>query len=55
MNLKEAEKKWKENFETEANGMIKKRSMPKRWAMKIKAYNKRKIQAYKIKNKIESK
>tara|TARA_R100001530_G_scaffold73068_2_gene51542 strand:+ start:529 stop:672 length:144 start_codon:yes stop_codon:yes gene_type:complete len=47
MNLKEAEKKWQENLPIEANGMIKKRSIPKRWAMKIQAHNKRK----KIENK----
>ena len=47
MNLKEAEKKWQEDLPTEANGMIKKRSMPRRWAIKIQAYRK--------KNKIESK
>ena len=38
MNLKELEKEWAENFQIEANGMVKKRSMPKRWLMKLKLH-----------------
>jgi len=35
MNLKEAEKKWRESQPIEANGMVAKRNLPKRWAMKL--------------------
>jgi len=38
MNLKELEKEWAENFQIESNGMIKKRSMPKKWLMKLKLH-----------------
>ena len=38
MNLKELEKEWAENFQIEANGMVKKRSMPKKWLMKLKLH-----------------
>ena len=44
MNLKELDQKWQDNCPEEAQGLVSKRIMPKRWAMKIQAYkNKKKI------------
>ena len=34
MNLKELDKTWKENCPEEANGLVSKRTTPKRWVMK---------------------
>ena len=44
MNLKELDQKWQDNCPEEANGLVSKRIMPKRWMIKLKAYkNKKKI------------
>ena len=42
MNLKEAEKKWRESQPIEANGMMGKKPLPRRWAMKLAAYKNKK-------------
>lgn len=42
MNLKELDKTWKENCPEEANGLVGKRNMPRRWAMKLQAYKRKK-------------
>jgi len=42
MNLKEAEKKWRESQPLEANGMMGKKPLPRRWAMKLVAYKNKK-------------
>ena len=42
MNLSKPYKEWQKKCPEEKNGMIKKTSMPNRWAMKIKAHNDRK-------------
>ena len=42
MNLKEAEKKWRESQPIEANGMMGKKTLPRRWAMKLAAYKNKK-------------
>ena len=42
MNLKEAEKIWRESQPIEANGMVAKRNLPKRWAMKLTAHKNKK-------------
>jgi len=44
MNLKELNQKWQDNCPEEAHGLVSKRIMPKRWAMKLQTYkNKKKI------------
>ena len=45
MNLKELDSTWKENCPEEANGLVGKRNMPRRWAMKLQAYKRKKKQA----------
>jgi hypothetical protein len=42
VNLKEAEKIWRDSQPIEANGMVGKRNLPKRWAMKLAAYKNKK-------------
>ena len=42
MNLKEAEKNWRESQPIEANGMMAKKTLPRRWAMKLAAYKNKK-------------
>jgi hypothetical protein len=42
MNLKKAEKIWRESQPLEANGLVGKRNYPKRWAMKLAAYKNKK-------------
>ena len=41
MNLKEAEKIWRESQPLEANGMVG-RNLPKRWAIKLTAHKNKK-------------
>jgi hypothetical protein len=42
MNLKEAEKIWRDSQPIEANGMVGKKTLPRRWAMKLAAYKSKK-------------
>ena len=42
MNLKEAEKIWRNSQPLEANGMVAKKPLPRRWAMKLAAYKNKK-------------
>jgi len=42
MNLKEAEKIWRDSQPIEANGMVGKKTLPRRWAMKLAAYKNKK-------------
>jgi len=44
MDMKKAEKSWKENCPEEANGLVNKRAMPKRWLIKLQAYKRKKKQ-----------
>tara|TARA_R110002020_G_scaffold121337_1_gene275836 strand:+ start:87 stop:248 length:162 start_codon:yes stop_codon:yes gene_type:complete len=48
MNLKHLDKVWRESCPDEVNGMIKKKSMPKRWLLKIQTYNNKKKQKEKL-------
>ena len=45
MNLKELDKTWKENCPEEANGLVSKRSRPRRWVMKLQAHRNKKKRA----------
>jgi len=42
MNLKELDKVWRETCPDEANGLVSKRRIPKRWKIKLQAYKNRK-------------
>ena len=42
MNLKKAEKIWRDSQPIEASGMMDKKTLPRRWAMKLAAYKKKK-------------
>jgi hypothetical protein len=42
MNLKELDKTWRETCPEEANGMMVKKPLPRRWAMKLAAYKNKK-------------
>jgi len=42
MNLKKAEKIWRDSQPIEANGMVAKKTLPRRWAMKLAAYKNKK-------------
>ena len=42
MNLKELDKVWRETCPDEANGLVRKRRIPKKWAIKLEAYKNRK-------------
>ena len=42
MNLKEAEKNWRESQPIEANGMMGKKTLPRRWVIKLAAYKNKK-------------
>ena len=42
MNLKGAEKMWRDNQPIEANGMVAKKPLPKRWSIMLVAYRNKK-------------
>jgi len=45
MDMKKAEKSWKKACPEEANGLVNKRAMPRRWLMKLQAHKRKKKQA----------
>ena len=42
MNLKEAEKIWRDSQPIEANGMVAKKTLPRRWSIMLAAYKNKK-------------
>mgnify|MGYP003120305318 CR=1 FL=1 len=42
MNLKKAEQIWRDSQPIEADGMVAKKTLPKRWAMKLAVYKNKK-------------
>ena len=42
MNLKHLDKVWRENCPEEANGLVGKRKIPKKWKIMLDNYNRRK-------------
>mgnify|MGYP003146312033 CR=1 FL=1 len=50
MDYKELEKQWQKDLPEEANGMTKRKPIPKRWLMKLKSYY-RKVNAKKEQTK----
>ena len=45
MDMKKAEKRWEKACPEEANGLVNKRAMPRRWLIKLQAYKRKKKQA----------
>ena len=42
MNLKDLDKVWRENCPEEANGLVSKRKLPKKWQIMLDKYNRSK-------------
>jgi hypothetical protein len=42
MDYKELEKQWQKDLPEEANGLTKRKPMPKRWLMKLKSFYRKK-------------
>ena len=55
MNLKDAEKVWRDSCPDEVDGVVGKRKMPKRWLLKLKLNRHCKIVAKTLKLKLNKK
>lgn len=45
MDMEKLEKQWRKSCPEEANGLMSKRTTPKRWVIKLQAYKRKKKQA----------
>ena len=45
MNMEKLEKQWRKSCPEEANGLVSKRSRPRRWVMKLQAHRNKKKRA----------